>query len=182
MKIIVLFHTKMRFLLIFLLLIRHFFFCLFLLWCKFFRCLSLPTLLLCITYADLLRAGPNAIRWVAHYCVKEPSSWSLLNRWIWAIHDEDLRHRHFIVVKICENVVFGNLIQSFHLVFCLSSYSIPFKHSNVKVSSEAKTVEILAGHDDATSTCERVINEITWLHLALVRHQESQLMIGGGRP
>lgn len=88
------------------------------------------------------------------------------------VHHEDLWDGHFIVIEVGIDVEALDFIEAFNLVLGLSADTIAFKNSDVEVTAEAETVEILTGHDYTACASKRIINKITSLDLTHICHQE----------
>ena len=131
-------------------------------------------------HSSLLRASPDTIRWIAHNRIKHPV---LSKQGTRAVHGEDVGERQAVVVEVGEDVESLDLVEVSNLVpiLALSAHSVAFEHPHVYITPKANCSKELASSKDASSTHEWVVDEISLLHLALVRHQEGQLVVGGSR-
>lgn len=165
MKIIILSFFYFFFFFIYLFNIRAFLFQCFLSFlCSFF--ISLKFFFL---NTNSLSSSTNSIRRITNNCVKNTKFWfkhmftCVLNPKIWLFQS--------VILKICKNIELFYLIQSFNLIFCLSSNSISFDNSDIEISSKNNCIKMLQSYGNTTSSNKWIINKITMLYLSLIYHQ-----------
>jgi hypothetical protein len=57
------------------------------------------------------------------------------------------------------------------LVFSFSTYPVTLKHPHIQIGANHVNIKVLTSNCDTTSPHERIVHKITFLALALVRHQ-----------
>ena len=74
------------------------------------------------------------------------------------------------MIEVCVDVVLIYLVKSSHLVYSLTSNTITFEDTDVKITSESEGLKMLASYHDASSPYERVIDIVPSLNLTLICH------------
>jgi hypothetical protein len=93
--------------------------------------------------------------------------------------EEDLRGWQFIVVEVCVYVWLLYILKTLCnlLVICFTTDTLTSEDTLINITTENMRPKMRASQRDTSTPNKRVIDKISRLHLTLISHQESKLMV-----